>query len=84
VRGFSSILGLDPLYMGNEGKMAALVPQRDAEKALAVIRASRYGQDAQVIGIVRKDKEALVTIRTLSGATRIVEPLAGEGLPRIC
>jgi hydrogenase expression/formation protein HypE len=83
VRAFCGVLGLDPLYMGNEGKMVAVVAAEDAEKALACIRASRYGENAAVIGRVLSGDSA-VLLKTPIGGTRVVGPLYGEGLPRIC
>ncbi|MDP4151872.1 MAG: hydrogenase expression/formation protein HypE [Bacillota bacterium] len=83
VEGFCNILGLDPLYMGNEGKMVVFVPTYDADKALNIIKASKYGKNAKMIGTV-KSAPPEVTIKTRSGGTRIIEPLMGEGLPRIC
>ena len=84
VRGFCGILGLDPLYMGNEGKLAAVVAKEDAEKALSAIRSDRYGENAAVIGTVTEEKRAAVLLKTPIGGTRIVTELYGEGLPRIC
>jgi hydrogenase expression/formation protein HypE len=84
VRGFCDILGLDPLYMGNEGKIVLTVAKGDAEKAVGLIRASRYGQNARIIGGVVACESPIVTIKTRSGSARRVEPLMGEGLPRIC
>lgn len=84
VQGFCDILGLDPLYMGNEGKLAVTVPEKDAQKAVEIIKASRYGQYAQIVGAVCAGNTSQVTIRTRSGGARIIEPLMGEGLPRIC
>jgi hydrogenase expression/formation protein HypE len=83
VRAFCGVLGLDPLYMGNEGKMVAVVAAEDAEKALACIRASRYGENAAAIGHVLAGDSA-VLLKTPIGGTRVVGPLYGEGLPRIC
>lgn len=84
VRAFCGILGLDPLYMGNEGKMIAVVPQEDAEKALACLRRSRYGQNAAEIGNVTSADESAVLLKTPVGGLRVAGPLYGEGLPRIC
>lgn len=84
VRSFCGILGLDPLYMGNEGKMVAVVAREDTEKALACIRRSRYGVNAACIGRVVSDDEGTVLLKTEVGGTRIVTSLYGEGLPRIC
>lgn len=82
VRGFSDILGLDPLYMGNEGKMIAVVPADEAERALAAMRDTEHGKDAVIIGEVKEGSGAY--IRTRLGATRRFDVLYGEGLPRIC
>ena len=89
VRAFCGILGLDPLYMGNEGKMVCLVDGRDAEKAVSLIRDSRYGEGALAIGTVSDPDTAhhetpALLIRTRIGGRRIAGPLYGEGLPRIC
>ncbi|MCL1810472.1 MAG: hydrogenase expression/formation protein HypE [Clostridiales bacterium] len=82
VKGFCSILGLDPLYMGNEGKMVAFVPQQDAEKALALMKTAGNGKNAAAIGRAVKGKG--VVMKTRLGGTRTVDVLHGEGLPRIC
>ena len=82
VKGFSDILGLDPLYMGNEGKMIAVVPEAQAEAALAAMRSAEHGKDAVVIGRVLEGEGAF--IKTHLGATRRFDVLYGEGLPRIC
>jgi hydrogenase expression/formation protein HypE len=84
VQGFCDILGLDPLYMGNEGKLALVLPQKEAEKAVGMLRGCRYGEHAQIIGTVYASEEPSVIMRTRTGGTRLVEPLLGEGLPRIC
>ena len=84
VQGFCDILGLDPLYMGNEGKLVALVPERDAARALTILRAAPYGGQAQIIGEVCESDKPIVTIRTRAGGTRRIDALQGEGLPRIC
>ena len=82
VKAFCSILGLDPLYMGNEGKMVVVVPQKQSEKALAIIRKTKYGKQAEIIGTVAKGDN--VTLVTALGGTRAIDILYGEGLPRIC
>jgi len=82
VKGFSDILGLDPLYMGNEGKMIAVVPEKQAEAALSAMRSTEHGKDAAVIGRVLDGEGAF--IKTHLGATRRFDVLYGEGLPRIC
>ncbi len=82
VEGFCKILGLNPLHMGNEGKMIAVVAAHDAEKALEIIKHSKYGENAAIIGTVT-DGEG-VTMLTRLGGKRTVTELYGEGLPRIC
>lgn len=82
VRGFADILGLDPLYMGNEGKMIAVVPAAQADAALAAMRGTEHGKDAAVIGRILEGAGAYM--RTRLGATRRFDVLYGEGLPRIC
>lgn len=82
VRGFSDILGLDPLYMGNEGKMIAVIPADQADRALEIIRGTVHGKNAAVIGYAREGSGAY--IKTRLGATRRFDVLYGEGLPRIC
>ncbi len=82
VRGFCAILGLDPLYMGNEGKMLFVMDGNDAERAIEILRASRYGENAAILGRVTEARG--VVMKTGIGGSRVVGPLAGEGLPRIC
>ncbi len=82
VKGFADILGLDPLYMGNEGKMIAVVPEADAQRALEAMRSTPHGKDAAIIGKVKEGSGAY--IKTRLGATRRFDVLYGEGLPRIC
>lgn len=84
VQGFCEILGLDPLYMGNEGKMALILPKAEAQAAVDILRRCRYGADARVIGDASRSGTPGVFAKTRSGATRTLLPLAGEGLPRIC
>ena len=80
---FSRLLGLDPLNMGNEGKCVIILPQEESEKALNIIRNSKYGRNACRIGVVYEDATG-VTLKTRIGGEKIVSPLYGEGLPRIC
>lgn len=82
VRGFCDILGLDPLYMANEGKMIAVVPQNQADKALEIIQQCKYGVNAQIIGNI-VDGHGVNMITSMNG-NRIIDILYGEGLPRIC
>jgi hydrogenase expression/formation protein HypE len=78
------MLGFDPLYVANEGKLLAVVARQDAEKILAEMRATRYGEEAAIIGEVKTSPQARVLMHTSLGSTRVVEMLAGEMLPRIC
>lgn len=82
IKGFCNILGLDPLYMANEGKMIAVVPKDQAEKALTIIKKNKYGTNAQIIGRIL-DGKGVNMITTLNG-NRVIDILYGEGLPRIC
>lgn len=84
VRAFCEILGLDPLYLANEGKIVVVVPPDEAEAALAVLRSHPLGRDAALIGEVRSGEPGRVTMRTVFGGTRIVDMLVGDQLPRIC
>ena len=85
VKGFAGILGLDPVYMGNEGKAVVVVTEEDAERALSLIRESRYGENAAVVGRVSKsDAAGEVVLHTGVGGRRIIKQMYGEGLPRIC
>ena len=77
-------LGLDPLYVANEGKLVAICPPRDAERLLAVMRAHPLGQKAAVIGEVTEDPQHFVQMETAFGGSRVVDWLTGEQLPRIC
>ena len=85
VRGACEILGFDPLYVANEGRFAAFVPVQEAERALEILRRHRLGEGAQIIGIVNKNTNpGLVTMRSRIGASRVVDMISGEQLPRIC
>ena len=84
VRGMCEILGLDPVYLANEGKLVALVPAAAAEPVLAAMRAQPAGRDALIIGEVLAAPQGRVVMRTLFGGERIVDRLVGEQLPRIC
>lgn len=84
VKGFCGILGLDPLYMGNEGKLVAVVVKEDAQKAVELMRTSKYGGNAAIIGSVISGEADTLLVKTPIGGTRIVPELYGEGLPRIC
>ena len=84
VAGACELLGFDPLYLANEGKLLAFVSAEDTAAVLAAIAANPYGRDAAVIGEVVADHRAKVFMETRIGGERIVDMLAGEQLPRIC
>jgi hydrogenase expression/formation protein HypE len=86
VRAFCGVMGLDPLYMGNEGKLVAFVAAQDAERALAALRGTAHGGKARIIGrVVDSGQDAPpVALRTRIGGIRRLDVLQGEGLPRIC
>jgi hydrogenase expression/formation protein HypE len=78
------MLGFDPLYIANEGKLLAIVPQNKADKILEAMHRTKYGEGAVIIGEIVKQPEKRVLLRTAFGTTRIVDVLLGELLPRIC
>jgi len=78
------MLGLDPLYIANEGKLVAILPEAVAEKVLSVMHAHEYGRDAAIIGRVVSQHPSIVTAKTAIGGMRVVDVPAGELLPRIC
>jgi len=84
VQAACDLLGFDPLYVANEGKVIVIVPEKEAESALAAIKAHPFGQDACIIGEVMKDPAGKVLMKTTIGATRILDMLSGSMLPRIC
>jgi hydrogenase expression/formation protein HypE len=84
VRAACEMLGFDPLYVANEGKLVAMVAAEDAETVLKAMRATRYGGDAVIIGEVTPEPHSRVLLRTTLGSTRIIDMLSGEMLPRIC
>ena len=84
VNGACEILGIDPLYVANEGKLVAIVAPEAEEAALAAMRANPLGADAAVVAEVRPDPPGLVLLETSFGGSRVVDMLAGDPLPRIC
>ena len=84
VRGACELLGLDPLYIANEGKLLACVPADHVDRVLASMHHNRYGKDACMIGEITNDYPGKVFLKTTIGGTRIVDMLVGEQLPRIC
>ena len=84
VKAFCEILGLDPLYLANEGKIVVVTPPEEAEAALAAMQAHPLGSGASIIGKVVDGLAGRVTMQTVFGGKRIVDMLVGEQLPRIC
>lgn len=84
VAGVCELLGLDPLYLANEGKLIGIVPPDEADKAVEAMRRNILGRGARIIGEVVSEHPGVVTMKTLLGTTRIVSVLSGEILPRIC
>jgi hydrogenase expression/formation protein HypE len=84
VRGACEILGLDPLYVANEGKVLAIVAPEAAERALALMRAHPLGREAAIVGEVVAEHPGRVMMRSRVGGVRVVDMLSGEQLPRIC
>jgi len=84
VRAACELLGFDPLYVANEGKLVAIVAPSDAEKVLAKMKRNQYGAEAAIIGEVTDEHKGKVIMKTRLGASRIVDMLSGELLPRIC
>jgi hydrogenase expression/formation protein HypE len=84
VHGACEILGIDPLYVANEGKLLAVVVPESADAALGTLRNIDGGEDAQIIGEVREEPARMVVMHTLFGGTRMIDMLVGDPLPRIC
>src|ERR1017187_10323819 len=84
VRGACELLGFDPLYVANEGKLVAIVPPEAAGAVLAAMRHHPLGRESAIIGTVTDKHPAIVTMKTAFGTTRIVDMLPGDQLPRIC
>jgi hydrogenase expression/formation protein HypE len=84
VRGVCEMLGLDPLYVANEGKLVAAVSAEDAENVLEAMLGHPYGREARIIGWASEEHPGRVVLRTILGTRRVVNMLAGDQLPRIC
>ncbi|MCX8012660.1 MAG: AIR synthase-related protein, partial [Desulfobacterota bacterium] len=84
VRAVCELLGFDPIYVANEGKLIAIVAAKDAEKVLAKMRKNKLGSQAAIIGEVIADYPGKVIMKTSLGSTRIISMTTGELLPRIC
>jgi len=84
VKAACELLGLDPLYVANEGKLVAMADPADADKILTQMKKNCYGRDAAIIGEVTDEHRGKVVMKTKLGPSRIVDMLSGELLPRIC
>jgi hydrogenase expression/formation protein HypE len=84
VLGACEMLGFDPLYIANEGRLVAIIPPEDADKVLKAMRKNKYAKDAVIIGEVAAGPAGRVVMKTVLGAHRIVDMLVGDLLPRIC
>jgi hydrogenase expression/formation protein HypE len=84
VKGACEILGLDPLYVANEGKMVVIVPPDECEKVLHAMRNHPLGRESAVIGEIVNAHPGMVMMKTAVGGNRVVDMLSGEQLPRIC
>lgn len=84
VQDFCGLLGLDPLYMGNEGKLVAVLPEEEAERAVSIMREAKYGEHACRMGTVTMEEPGKLLLKTKIGGLRSLDVLMGEGLPRIC
>ena len=84
VRSVCEFLGLDPLFVANEGKLIVIVPKEDAEAALKTMREAPYGENAAIIGTVTDENKGVVEMTTPFGGKRLIDWLDGEQLPRIC
>lgn len=84
VRGACEMLGLDPFYVANEGKLLAILPREKADEMIAKMRLNEFGQKAEIIGEVVGEHSGIVVAKTVFGSTRVVDMQLGEQLPRIC
>ncbi len=84
VEGICELLGFDPLYIANEGKLIAFVPEKDSKKMLDIIKQDEFGKNAVIIGEVTDETPGKVFLETTIGGSRIIDMLTGEQLPRIC
>jgi hydrogenase expression/formation protein HypE len=84
IKGICEILGLDPLYIANEGKLILFVSSDKAEDILALMRTDVLGKNASIIGEVVEDHPGRVIMKTNIGSNRVVDMMSGEQLPRIC
>jgi hydrogenase expression/formation protein HypE len=84
VNGMCEILGFDPLYVANEGKIVIIVDKKDAENVVDALRDDPLGKESRIIGEITSDHPGKAWIKTVIGGNRILDMLAGEQLPRIC
>ncbi|CUS86389.1 hydrogenase expression/formation protein HypE [Candidatus Kryptobacter tengchongensis] len=84
VKAACEMLGLDPLYVANEGKLIVVVSPEDAEKVLETMQNNPFGKEARIIGEITEEHPGVVLMKTIIGGKRVVDMLAGEQLPRIC
>lgn len=84
VRGACEVMGLDPLYVANEGKVLVILPENEADEVLSIMRAHKAGSQSRIIGRVNGKHPGILHMRTAIGSTRIVVMISGEQLPRIC
>jgi hydrogenase expression/formation protein HypE len=84
VKGACEILGLDPLYIANEGKMLLVMPEEESKQVLEILKDHPLGREAAIIGRVTADHPGILRMKTTIGSTRIIDMIAGEQLPRIC
>lgn len=84
VKAVCQILGFDPLYIANEGKMVVIAPESEANTILAAMKKDRYGKSSRIVGQVLRQPRGTVLLKTVTGGRRIVDMLTGEQLPRIC
>ncbi|MEQ8376362.1 MAG: AIR synthase-related protein, partial [Roseibium aggregatum] len=84
VEGACELLGLDPLYVANEGKLICICEASDADRLLEIMKAHPLGQNAAKIGEIVEDTDCMVVMKTGFGGSRVVDWLSGEQLPRIC
>jgi len=84
VRSACEILGFDPLYVANEGKLIVIVPKLDADKVLLAMQNHMWGRESSIIGEVTMDHTGIVVLQTAIGGERVVDMISGEQLPRIC
>lgn len=82
--GLSEILGLDPLYLPNEGMVLIVVSQKDASKVIEILKKQKLGKNAKIIGKIIREHKNLVILKTIIGGSRLIEMLTAEQLPRIC